>query len=111
MSERITKVNDLLRDLVASAFTTELSLKKGVVITIAKVVTSKDLRHARIAVSVFPETESRYVMTALKNEAGKIQHSVHSRLYMNPMPRLRFALDDTEGRADEVEKILLREDF
>jgi ribosome-binding factor A len=111
MSDRITKVNDLLRDLVAKAFVTELSLKPGVFLTIAKITTSKDLRYCTVAVSVFPENEESYVKTALKNEKLVLQRFVHAHLYMKPMPRLRFAIDGTEQKADEVEKILLQEDF
>ena len=111
MSDRITKINDLLRDLVSKAFVSELSLKPGVFLTIAKITTSKDLRYCTIAVSVFPESEESYVRAALKNERLVLQKFVHTNLYMKPMPRLRFAIDGTEQKADEVEKILLRNDF
>jgi ribosome-binding factor A len=111
MSERITKVNDLLRDLVSQALLTELSLKQGIVLTVAKVSASKDLRHANILVSVFPESEENYVRAALKNELRGIEKSIHGKLYMKPLPRLRFLIDTTERGADEVEKIILREDF
>src|SRR6186713_2040833 len=107
MSERITKVNDLLRDLVARSLVTELALKPGVVLTVAKVTTSKDLRYARILVSVFPESEENYARAALKNELGHIEKFVHRNLYMKPLPRLSFAIDTTERGADEVEKIIL----
>lgn len=111
MSERITKVNDLLRDLTAQAFITELSLKPGVIITVSKVSTSKDLRQAKILVSVFPDTEEGYVRKALKNELSVIEKFVHRKLYMKPLPRLHFGIDATERGADEVEKIILRKDF
>lgn len=111
MSERIIKVNDLLRDLVAEALISQLSLKPGVFPTIAKVSTSKDLRHSTIAISVFPESEENYVKTALKNDLRTLERYVHGKLYMKPLPRLRFILDSTEQKADEVEKILLDKDF
>jgi ribosome-binding factor A len=111
MSERIVKVNDLLRDLVSQALTRETSLKPGVILTVSKVSTSKDLRHAHIKVSIFPEKETRYAEKALANEWRHIEKYVHQKLYMKPLPKLRFTLDITERDADEVEKILLREDF
>lgn len=111
MSERITKVNDLLRDLVAKALLTELSLKQGVLLTVAKVDTSKDLRHARVFVSVFPESEENYVKATLKKELSRLEKNVHDNLYMKPLPRLLFTIDVTEQGADVVEKIILSEDF
>ena len=111
MSERIVKVNDLIRDLVAKAVITELSLKPGVILTVSKVSASKDLRHANILVSVFPESEENYAKVTLKKELSTLEKYVHRNLYMKPLPRLRFIIDTTERGADEVEKIILREDF
>lgn len=84
----------------------ELSLKPGVIITIAKVDTSKDLRYTRMFISVFPESETRYVSETLKKELSGIQKNLYAKLYMRPMPKLSFEIDTTEQEADKVEKIL-----
>lgn len=107
MSLRITKINDLLRDLVAKAITSEVNLKPGVLATVTKLRTTKDLRQAFFSVSVFPESETHYVQISLKNELRQIEKYVHSHLYMKPLPRLHFEFDTTAINADEVEKILL----
>jgi ribosome-binding factor A len=107
MSLRITKVNDLLRDLISQALTREVSFKPGVVVTITKLRTTKDLRHAYFSVSIFPETETDYVLSTLKKEMSQLERFVHSKLYMKPLPRLHFEVDTTSLNADAVEKILL----
>jgi ribosome-binding factor A len=105
-SLRITKVNEQIRKLLGEIMERELSLKPGVIITIAKIDTSKDLRYTRMFISVFPESETRYVSETLKKELSGIQKNLYAKLYMRPMPKLSFEIDTTEQEADKVEKIL-----
>lgn len=105
-SMRITKVNEQIRKLLGEIMERELSLKPGVIITIAKIDTSKDLRYTRMFISVFPESETRYVSETLKKELSGIQKNLYAKLYMRPMPKLSFEIDTTEQEADKVEKIL-----
>lgn len=103
---RIIKVNELLRKLLGEIMERELSLKKGVFITIAKIDTSRDLRYTRMFISVFPEQESHYITETLKKELPKIQKELYSKLHMKPMPKLSFEIDTTAQEADVVEKLL-----
>jgi len=103
---RIIKVNELLKQQLGEIIEKELSIKTGVIMTIAKVDTSKDLRYTRMFISVFPETETHYVIETLKKELPRIQKTLFSKLYMKPMPKLSFEIDTTEIEADKVEKIL-----
>ncbi len=105
-SLRVTKINELLRQLLGEIMERELSLKQGVLITIAKIDTSKDLRYTRMFISVFPEQETHYVVETLKKELPQIQKVLFSKLYMKPMPKLSFEIDTTAQEADKVEKLL-----
>lgn len=81
-SLRITKVNEQLRKLLGEIMERELSLKPGVIITIPKVDTSKDLRYTRMFISVFPERETNYVIETLKKRAlGHSKETVRQTLY------------------------------
>lgn len=104
---RITKVNEQLRKLLGEIMERELSLKPGVIMTIAKIDTSPDLRYTRMFISVFPESETHYVSETLKKELAGIQKKLYSKLYMRPMPKLSFQIDTTAQEADKVEKLLL----
>jgi len=85
----------------------ELSLKPGVLMTIAKVDTSPDLRYTRMFVSVFPESDTNYVKETLKKELLFIQKKLYTKISMRPMPKLSFTIDTTAGEADKVEKLLM----
>lgn len=106
MSDRLPKINDLVRKYVDEIILKELSLKSGVFITIAKVDTSPDLRYTRVFISVFPEKEFGYALKTLEKELYAIQKSLNKKLQIKPLPRLEFRSDFTESKADEIEKLL-----
>ena len=106
MSFRIQKVNSLIKEQIAEILTRELNLKSGVFLTVVKVDTTRDLRYTRIFISVFPEEDRKYVLTALRNEKVNIQKILHNKLHLKIMPKVIFKLDTTEAEADEIEKIL-----
>lgn len=106
-SDRITKVNELLRDLAAQALQSEITFKEGVIVTVAKVETSRDLRRAKVFFSVFPEAESRYAEATIRHERGALERFIHGQLFMKPLPRVLFILDTSVQNLDAVEKALL----
>ena len=107
MSERIVKLNKLIKRHLGEIFLKELSLKPGLFLTISKVDTTPDLRYTQVFISVFPYKESDYAIKTLSKEMYSIQGSLNKKLTMRPLPRLKFTLDSTEEEADKIEKILI----
>ena len=105
-TNRILKINELVRAYVNEIIIKELSLKSGVFLTIAKVDTSSDIRYTRVFVSVFPEKEFNYVLKTLEKERAHIQQLLNRRLNIKPSPKLEFRSDFTESNADKIEKLL-----
>ncbi len=103
---RIDQINELLRGELGEIFRREVSLKQGILITISKVETTRDLRHAKVSLSVFPESEEIYAMKTLEKELSRIQKVLYTKLYMKPMPRIHLLSDHTEQKADVIEKLL-----
>jgi len=106
MSYRIQQINELIRSHIAEILTRELDLKPGVFLTVSKVDTSRDLRYTQIFVSIFPEKETNYVLAALKKEIYRLQGKLNKKLVLKPLPRIEFKADDTESKADKIEKLL-----
>jgi ribosome-binding factor A len=106
VSERILKINELIRHHVNDILLKDLSFKEGVFVTISKVDTTSDLRYTRVFISIFPEQEYSYILKTLEKEMYHIQGKLNKKLGMRPLPRLEFRLDTTESRADEIEKLL-----
>lgn len=106
MSYRIQKINELIKQEIAQILSREVGLKPGILVTVAKVDTTRDLRYTRIFVSIFPEKETNYALKTLGREVYRIQGQMNKRLHMKPLPKIEFKLDITESEADEIEKIL-----
>ena len=106
MSDRIVKLNKLIKEHLGEIFQRELSLKPGLFLTIAKVDTTPDIRYTRVSISVFPYKENDYAMKTLSKEIYSIQGELNKKLKMRPLPRIEFILDSTEEEADKIEKIL-----
>ncbi|MCK9378923.1 MAG: ribosome-binding factor A [Candidatus Moranbacteria bacterium] len=106
MSLRIEKINSLIGHNISEIISRELSLKPGVLVTISKVDTGKDLRYSQVSVSVFPEKETQYVFATLKKEMYSIQGSFNRKMPTKIIPKIKFKLDTTEVEADIIEKLL-----
>lgn len=106
MSERIAKINEVVRQHINDIVLKNLSLKSGVFVTIAKVDTTPDLRYTRIFVSIFPEKEFDYIEKTLTKELYRIQGALNKKLHMRPLPKIQFVTDRTASKADEIEKLL-----
>ena len=106
MSNRLPKINELIKHHVSEIIERDLDLKPGLFITVAKVDTTPDLRYTRIFVSIFPERETDYALKTLEKELYRIQGKLNRKLSMKPLPKIEFKLDTTEAQADEIEKLL-----
>lgn len=105
MSERIKKINDLIRDEVARIFLDELEKEDNILVTVTGADTSPTLEHATITISVFPKKKENEILKKLKKQIYQIQQMLNRRLSMRPIPKIRFEIDPSEERTDKIEKI------
>ena len=77
-------------------------------VTLIDAEPSRDLRHAKIHVSVLRDTlgEQEAVVDVLQGAAGHIRTLLGQRLDMRCIPELVFLLDTTAAQAAHVERIL-----
>lgn len=106
MSDRMIKVNQLLAQQLGQLIVSELELPQGVIVTITKVVTSPDLRHARVFLSVLPEEKQRETMSILINNVGELQKTLNDKITLRVIPKLRFNIDETEKEATSIDYLL-----
>ena len=101
MSRRVDRVNVLMRQEISRVLANELKDPRlSPIVSITRVATSGDLRHAKVYVSVLGgAAEQKSSMTALKSAAGFIHHVMRNQLKMRAVPSLTFYLDDSIARA------------
>lgn len=106
MSDRMVRINELISQQLGKVISTEIELPQGSIVTITRVQTSPDLRHAKVYLSVLPESNQREVMSLLINSVKGLQHSLAQNITLRNIPKFRFFIDDTEQEAIELERLL-----
>ena len=109
MTERIDKVNSLMREELAKLLHEEIEVPKGTLVTVVSVETSVDLYYATAFVSVIPKEKEEDVLNQLQMRIKEIQKALNRRLVMKYVPQLRFKLDHSEEKQAHMEDIIDRE--
>lgn len=105
-TNRLNKVNELLRFEVSQILHKEIEAGTGVFVTVVRIEVSPTLEHATIYVSVFPDNKEKEVMQKIKRQIYPIQQMLNKKLSMRPVPKVRFDIDRSEERASKIEQIL-----
>lgn len=106
MSDRIKRINQLIKEKVADILLREMSFDKNVLVTVQTVDTSKDLKHAKIGTSIMPFEKSEQVLKILEKQVYHIQKELNRAIEIRFVPQIKFEIDMGEEKADRIEKIL-----
>lgn len=105
-SFRMDRVNELIRSVLAEHISATIEFNPGAFVTITRVETSRDLAHAKVLVTAFPDQERDAMIVALQKNAHALRHVISQNTKLRRTPSLHFELDDTEAEAQHIEKIL-----
>jgi ribosome-binding factor A len=105
MTNRLEKVNQLLRTEAAKIVHDEIELKTGALVTITRATVSPTLEHATIWISVFPKTEEENVLQKINAKIYALQQLLNKKLSMRPVPKIRFDFDRSEEKASKLDEI------
>ncbi len=87
---------------------TEIEFPANSLATIIRVEVSKDLRHAKVWLSILPGMYVGKILAKIQSQAGHLQFLLNQRLSMKPLPRIKFVVDSTEEKASDIEALLDR---
>ncbi len=104
-TERLKKLNDLLRDEAGKILKKELELNNALV-TVVRADISPTLEHATVWISVFPESQEKSALKEINSKIYSLQQMLNKRLVMRPVPKIRFEIDKTEEEAARIEKLI-----
>ena len=112
--DRITRVNEILRREIAESLYLVIHDKDFDIaaITVTHVVASRNLRHARVLVSVRDGTDEakKQVLKILRKYRREIQTRINADLVMKYTPRLHFQIDTSIARGDNMLQLLAEMD-
>lgn len=105
-SDRMRRINEVLREVVGDAIT-ELSDPRIGFVTVTSVETSPDLRSARVFYSVLGDEAARASAQAgLESAHGVVQARVARETRMKRTPTLVFRYDDTIEKGVRISRLL-----
>jgi ribosome-binding factor A len=106
-TERMRRVNEVLREVLGDAISTELEDPRIGFVTVTSVDTSPDLRAARVYVSVLgDEAERESTLKGLQAAHGVLQAQIARQTRMKRTPTLTFHYDDTPERGVRISRLL-----
>jgi ribosome-binding factor A len=113
---RMRRVDEAVRQVIGDAVASELKDPRVGFVTVTDVRTSRDLRHARVYVSVLGATggpsapqEREDSLDGLRSAHGFLQGRIAQELHLKRTPTLEFLYDDTTDRAMRLEQLIERQ--
>jgi ribosome-binding factor A len=108
---RMRRINEVLREVVGAAVSTELSDPRIGFVTVTSVETSPDLRTAKVFVSVLGDEDERAAtLEGLRSSHGVIQSQIATETRMKRTPTLTFHYDDTIEQGVRISELLEEEE-
>jgi len=104
MSDRIAKINDLMRLEIAAILSREIYLDGGL-ITVVRVACSANLKSAAVNISVLPENLSGSALRILVKNNSLINKFLVQRLKLRGIPKLHWKIDNQERYAADLERV------
>lgn len=106
MTNRVEKINSLIRDEVGKIILHDFAFAPDVLVSLTKVDSSSNLIESKVYVSVYPEAKLGGILNALNKSVYDIQYKINRALRQRPVPKIKFIADKSEAKADRVEEIL-----
>ena len=104
---RMRRVDEAVREVLSEAIAKELKDPRIGFVTVTAVNTSRDLRHARVYVSVLgSEQERSATLEGLRSAHGYLQGVIASQLTLKRTPALVFEYDETAERAARLTELM-----
>ena len=106
MTQRILKVNKLIKQEIGKIILSEINFPADVMVTVIKAEVSKDLRYADVFISILPFEKGEEIQELLKENMYDIQKTLNKKLFMKPLPRIRFCIDESGEYVGKINKLI-----
>jgi ribosome-binding factor A len=108
-AKRIDRVNQLIKEEISGLLQRGLKDPRLGFVTVTEVDVSKDLRHAKVFVSILgSEDDWRATLEALESASGYIRHWLRQNVRLRYIPELAFRPDRSMAHAAHIQELLMR---
>ena len=106
MSQRILRVNQLIKEEIAKLLSKEVDFPKEILATVSRVNCSPNLIQAKVYITCLPRGREKEVLKILNKSIWPLQKKLDKILKMRPVPKIIFVEDRQVAEAAKVEELL-----
>ena len=108
MSRRTDRINEQLREEISMLLTRSIKDPRlNGIISITRVISSGDLRSARVYISVMGNNQTkREALAGIESAASFLRRELRDRINMKHTPFLTYELDDSMEEADQLLRLM-----
>lgn len=106
MSNRILRVNQLIKKELGKILLREGNFPKDVLVTLTRLETSSDLRETKVWISVLPENKVNQIINILNKRIYYFQQRLNKILKLKTVPKIKFLTERKTKEAARIEELL-----
>lgn len=107
MSLRLEAGFEHLREAIARVLTEVVEFSPGMLVTVMDAKVTANTAHARVVLSVFPETKQDEAKETLRQYDHEIKEGLARNLRLRRIPRLHYVFDPTEAYVGHIDDVIL----
>lgn len=94
---------DHLREALAEVLMKRVEFPRGVLVTVIGAKVTRDTRHVKGVISVFPVDREEDALQALAEARREIKEGLAEKMRLRRIPELHWSCDETEENAHKIE--------
>lgn len=103
---RQEKLDQIFLEELNNAIKQVVEFEDGILVTIAGIRVAENLQSARVLVSCLPFEKAKGVIKILQDKHQDLIEFLNGRVNFHKIPKLIFEIDDTEEKAEGVERLI-----
>jgi ribosome-binding factor A len=107
MSLRMEAGFEHLREALAQIFSEKVEFPPGMLVTVMAAKVTANTAHARVVLSVFPETMQEEARKILADYGREIKEALADHLRLRRIPRLHYVFDEREAYVGKIDDVIL----
>lgn len=100
------QIAEVIHRTVSEALLKEVDIPFGSFVTVSKVDLDPERKHAKVCLTVLPDSLALSTFRLVKTQTGQVQHRLNTTLRVKPVPRISFLLDKGEEKRHRIDKLL-----
>ena len=107
-NNRMGRVDSEIQTALANTITYDMNSKEleGVMVSVISCHTTKDLRHCKVLISIFPDKDKESKFFAIKNAIPFLRKELARKVNLRIVPELTFELDESAKYGANIDRII-----